>query len=96
MEIMDRLMSTVIPAAFTFRFAVAALRIDAVPRRSKRPLKLTDDKSELICKADGMAFPVRDGIPVMLVDEAETVDDVEHGRLVALAESEGIRPTFGD
>jgi hypothetical protein len=24
------------------------------------------------------------------------VDDVEHGRLVALAESEGIRPTFGD
>jgi hypothetical protein len=37
-----------------------------------------------------------DGVPVMLVDEAETVDDVEHGRLVALAESEGIRPTFGD
>ena len=40
-------------------------------------------------------YAVRDGIPVMLVDEAETVDDVEHGRLVALAESEGIRPTFG-
>ena len=41
-------------------------------------------------------YAVRDGIPVMLVDEAETVDDAEHGRLVALAESEGIRPTFGD
>ena len=41
-------------------------------------------------------YAVRDGIPVMLVDEAETVDDVEHGRLLALAESEGIRPTFGD
>ena len=41
-------------------------------------------------------YSVVDGIPVMLVDEAETVDDVEHGRLVALAESEGIRPTFGD
>ena len=41
-------------------------------------------------------YEVRDGIPVMLVDEAETVDDAEHGRLLALAESEGIRPTFGD
>ena len=41
-------------------------------------------------------YAVRDGIPVMLVDEAETVDDAEHGRLLALAESEGIRPTFGD
>ena len=41
-------------------------------------------------------YAVRDGIPVMLVDEAETVDDGEHGRLLALAESEGIRPTFGD
>jgi uncharacterized protein YbaR (Trm112 family) len=40
----------------------------------KGPLKLTDDKSELICKADGMAFPVRDGIPVMLESEARTLD----------------------
>ena len=36
----------------------------------KGPLKLTDDKSELICKADALAFPVRDGIPVMLESEA--------------------------
>ena len=27
----------------------------------KGPLKLTSDKSELICKADALAFPVRDG-----------------------------------
>lgn len=27
-------------------------------------------KQELICKADKLAFPVRDGIPVMLEDEA--------------------------
>ena len=32
----------------------------------------------------------------MLVDEAETVDGAEHARLVAKAESEGIRPTFDD
>ena len=41
-------------------------------------------------------YTVRDGIPVMLIDEAETVDEAEHDRLLALAETEGIRPTFGD
>jgi len=31
------------------------------------------DKQELICKADNLAFPVRDDIPVMLEDEARTL-----------------------
>ena len=39
-------------------------------------------------------YTVADGIPVMLVDEAETVDEAEHERLVALAAAEGIEPTF--
>ena len=39
-------------------------------------------------------YDVDDGIPVMLIDEATTVDDAEHDRLVALAEAEGIEPTF--
>ena len=43
-----------------------------------------------------LACPEDKGALLWFVDEAETVDDVEHGRLVALAESEGIRPTFGD
>ena len=30
----------------------------------------------------------------MLIDEAESVDDAEHDRLVAKADAEGIRPTF--
>jgi uncharacterized protein YbaR (Trm112 family) len=29
-------------------------------------------------------YRIRDGIPVMLIDEAEAVDDAEHARLVAL------------
>lgn len=29
--------------------------------------------AELLCRADRLAFPVRDGIPVMLVDEARKV-----------------------
>ncbi|MEH6585687.1 MAG: Trm112 family protein [Halioglobus sp.] len=37
---------------------------------SKAPLEYNQDKDELICKASGLAYPVRDGIPVMLETEA--------------------------
>jgi uncharacterized protein YbaR (Trm112 family) len=36
----------------------------------KGPLLFRKPRQELICKADHLAFPVRDGIPVMLEDEA--------------------------
>jgi len=39
----------------------------------KGELKYDRDASELICKADGLAFPIRDGIPVMLENEARTL-----------------------
>jgi uncharacterized protein len=32
-------------------------------------------QSELICKHDRLAFPVRDAIPRMLIDEARRLDD---------------------
>lgn len=32
------------------------------------------DKQELVSKAANMAFPIRNGIPVMLVDEARTLE----------------------
>lgn len=32
-------------------------------------------------------YAVRDGIPVMLIDEATTVDDAEHARLMARADA---------
>lgn len=35
------------------------------------------EKTELICKADRLAYPVRDDIPVMLEDEARKVSDDE-------------------
>jgi uncharacterized protein len=37
---------------------------------SKAPLEYDKDKDELICRASGLAYPVRDGIPVMLESEA--------------------------
>lgn len=33
-------------------------------------------------------YDIRDDIPVMLIDEATTVDDAEHGRLMAKAEAD--------
>ena len=68
-------------------------------------LACPEDKGPLLWYAEEEAlynprlqrrYAVRDGIPVMLIDEAETVDEAEHDRLLALAETEGIRPTFGD
>ncbi|WNW14094.1 Trm112 family protein [Pseudomonas sp. DTU_2021_1001937_2_SI_NGA_ILE_001] len=43
----------------------------------KGPLKLSDDKSELISKGAGLAYPIRDGIPVMLESEARTLSTEE-------------------
>ncbi|MBB3061688.1 MULTISPECIES: Trm112 family protein [Microbulbifer] len=37
---------------------------------SKAPLEYHEDRQELWCKASGLAYPVRDGIPVMLESEA--------------------------
>jgi uncharacterized protein YbaR (Trm112 family) len=36
----------------------------------KSPLIYHKEQQELICKADNLAFPIRDDIPVMLEDEA--------------------------
>jgi hypothetical protein len=40
---------------------------------SKAPVEYDKDKNELICKASGLAYPVRDGIPVMLESEARQI-----------------------
>lgn len=37
---------------------------------SKAPLEYNEAAGELLCKASGLAYPVRDGIPVMLEEEA--------------------------
>jgi uncharacterized protein YbaR (Trm112 family) len=43
----------------------------------KGPLTYRKEARELICKADRLAFPIRDGIPVMLIDEARRLEDTE-------------------
>ena len=39
----------------------------------KGPLAWKKDAAEFICKGDRLAFPVKDGIPVMLEEEARTL-----------------------
>jgi uncharacterized protein YbaR (Trm112 family) len=41
---------------------------------TKGPLRWDRDAQELISEQAGLAFPVRDGIPIMLVDEARKLD----------------------
>lgn len=40
----------------------------------KGPLEHWRDSQELACRADRLAFPIRDGIPVMLEGEARAFD----------------------
>ena len=41
---------------------------------SKAPLEYNKDKQELVCRASGLAYPIRDGIPVMLESEARQLE----------------------
>ncbi len=43
----------------------------------KGPLLYRKVEQELVCKADRLAFHIRDGIPVMLEDEARKLDPAE-------------------
>jgi len=43
----------------------------------KSTLIYKKDAQELICKADRLAFPIRDDIPVMLEDEARELTNEE-------------------
>ena len=45
----------------------------------KGPLQRSEDRHSLICHADRLAFPIRDGIPVMLESEAVSLDASPQG-----------------
>ena len=69
------------------------LEILACPE-DKGPLYYFDDEDALYNPRLKRRYRIVDGIPVMLIDEAEAVDDAEHARLMAKAKADGIRPTF--
>jgi uncharacterized protein YbaR (Trm112 family) len=43
----------------------------------KGPLVYRKEEAELVCKADRLAYPIKDGIPVMLEDDARKLDPAE-------------------
>jgi uncharacterized protein len=45
---------------------------------TKGPLVYDKQKQELISKAARLAYPIRDGVPVMLEDEARRLDPAEY------------------
>lgn len=69
------------------------LEILACPK-DKGPLLYFADEESLYNPRLRLRYRVTDGIPVMLVDEAETVDEAEDARLLAKAEAEGIEPAW--
>ncbi|HKE77339.1 MAG TPA: Trm112 family protein [Acidimicrobiales bacterium] len=71
------------------------LEILACPE-DKGPLLYFADEDALYNPRLKRRYPIREDIPIMLVDEADTVDDPEHDRLMAKAAAEGISPTFED
>ena len=70
------------------------LAILACPE-DKGPLYYVEAESVLFNPRLRRTYEVRDGIPVMLVEEATTLDEAEQRRLEALVDDQQIRPTFG-
>lgn len=48
----------------------ALLKLLVCPK-SKEPLKQVGD--ELVCETSGLAYPINDGIPVLLIEEARKI-----------------------
>ena len=69
------------------------LEILACPE-DKGPLLYFPDEHRLVNPRLSRSYRIDDGIPVMLIDEAEALDEAELARLQAKAEAEGIAPTF--
>jgi len=69
------------------------LEVLACPE-DKGPLLYFEDENRLYNPRLHRSYEVRDGIPVMLVDEATTVDDSEHERLMTKAKAQGIDDTM--
>lgn len=59
----------------------------------KGPLLYFESEDVLYNPRLKLRYDIRDDIPVMLVEEATTVDDAEHDRLVAKAAAEGTPST---
>lgn len=73
--------------------SASLLSVLACPR-DKGALYYIEDENVLYNPRLKCAYPVRDDIPVMLIDESTTVSDAEHDRIMAKVTQNNISPTF--
>ena len=71
------------------------LEILACPE-DKGPLFYLGDENSLYNPRLRRIYRIEDDIPIMLIDEADEVDDNEHKRIIEKVESDGISFTFED
>ena len=71
------------------------LEILACPK-DKGPLLYFADEEALYNPRLRMRYRITDDIPVMLIDEAEVVDEAEHSRLTEKAAADGIAPNWSE
>jgi uncharacterized protein YbaR (Trm112 family) len=71
------------------------LSILACPQ-DKGPLYFIADEHMLYNPRLHRSYEVRDGIPVMLINEASTVSDADHQRIMTKIAAEKIAPTFAE
>ena len=69
------------------------IEILACPQ-DKGPLLYFADEDALYNPRLRRRYLVKDGIPDMLIEDAEDVIDVEHERLTAKAVADGVKPNF--
>jgi uncharacterized protein len=60
---------------------------------TKGPLRYDRAAQELVSDQAGLAYPIRDGIPIMLVDEARALSDAERAAAKASTAPPGTDPT---
>jgi uncharacterized protein YbaR (Trm112 family) len=69
------------------------LEILACPE-DKGPLYYLADEQALYNPRLKRRYDIRDDIPIMLIDEATSVEESEHERIMAKVEAESLSPTF--
>ena len=62
------------------RFDAKLLELLVCPL-TRRPLDYDPARQELLSRAARLAYPIRDGIPVLLIDEARAFTDADDERL---------------
>ncbi len=63
---------------------------------TKGPLRYDRVRNELVSEQAGLAYPIRDGIPIMLVDDARPIDEADVIPDAVRAEKPGGRGSQAD